>query len=118
MWLFDYLHFRIINSVLFFNKKQRPNYRAVFILSMCVFFNIMVLTKNIFSMRGNYLIGLGIWGIIFFFIIRFLYSLDRYKKTLKAGYKNDATSKIIWNALMAIYIIVSIVMLPMALNRA
>jgi hypothetical protein len=117
MQVFDYLHFRIINSVLFFNKKQRPNYRAVFIISMCIFFNVMLLTRYIFPLRGNYLIGLGIWGAIFFLLIRFLYNVDRYKRTLKAEYKNDATSKIIWNALIIGYIIVSLLMLPMALKR-
>jgi hypothetical protein len=116
MQAFDYLHFRIINSILFFNKKQKPNYRAVFILSMCVFFNIMMLTRGIFPLRGNYLAGLGIWGLIFFFLIRFLYSVDRYKRTLKRNYKNDPTSKIIWNALIIGYIILSILTLPMALN--
>lgn len=113
----DYLHFRIVNSILFFNKKQRPNYRAVFILSMCIFFNIMVLVKDVFPLRGNYFIGIGIWALIFFLLIRFIYDIERYKRSLKENYKDNNTSKILWNILLVGYIIASILMLPVSLNQ-
>ena len=117
MQILDYLHFKIINSFLFDNKKQRPNYRAIFVISMCIFFNIIALGRAVFLLKGNYIIGLGIWSTIFFLLIRFFYSTNRYRRMLRRVNKNSMGARILWDVLIIGYIILSVLMLLLVLNK-
>lgn len=116
--LLDYLHFGIYNSVLFLNKRKKPNYRAVFVLSMCIFFNIICLVSFIFPIRSYYWIGIATWAVVYFLLIRFFYSVDSYRRMLrlKNQYPNEVKLKIVCSALLVFYIAGSILTLPIAIR--
>lgn len=117
--LLDSLYFWLTNTLLFYDKKQTLNFRAIFVISLCLLLDIYsiigIVTPQI-PTSGHYMFLLLSWGAIAFFVYRLLYDPERIKR-MSGKAEPTLKMKIIWNLYLFIFFVLSIAQIPSVIDR-